>query len=85
VNDLDLIDNIRQALLTALVLCTPVLLVGVVVGVITGALQAVTQVHYQSISFAPKLLVTLALLVGILPWIMQFLADYAVPIFSGTP
>ncbi|MCA9147973.1 MAG: flagellar biosynthetic protein FliQ [Planctomycetales bacterium] len=77
-----LIDMTREALLTALVLCSPILLIGLLVGMVTSVLQAMTQVHDQSLSFAPKLLVMLAAFSALLPWVMQNLTDYASHLFS---
>jgi flagellar biosynthetic protein FliQ len=82
--DSSLIELARQALLTALLLSAPILGVGVLVGLLTGLLQAVTQIHDQSLSFAPKLLAVLAALILLLPWFMQFLSQYAARSFSLT-
>jgi flagellar biosynthetic protein FliQ len=80
--DTSLVEHARQALVTALLLSAPLLGVGVMIGLLTGLLQAVTQIHDQSLSFAPKLLAVLAALILLLPWFMQFLAQYAVRMFS---
>jgi flagellar biosynthetic protein FliQ len=80
--DSALVELARQSLLTTLLLSAPILCVGVLVGLLTGLLQAVTQVHDQSLSFAPKLLAVLAALIVLLPWFMQFLSQYAVRMFS---
>jgi flagellar biosynthetic protein FliQ len=45
--------------------------------------QAVTQVHDQAVSFAPKLIVALVALSWMLPWLMSQLAQYAGELFAG--
>ena len=50
------IDLIREALIGALIIGTPVLLAGMVTGLIIGLLQALTQIQDQTVSFVPKIL-----------------------------
>ena len=78
------IDMTREALMTALILCSPMLLIGLLIGIITSVLQAMTQVHDQSLSFAPKLLVMLAAFSVLLPWVMQHLSEYTRQIFTAS-
>ena len=78
-------DMIRHAFLTALVLCAPVLLAGAVVGLLVGLLQAVTQVHDQTLSFVPKLVAVLAVFAAMLPWFLEYLAGYATSLFGRVP
>ena len=47
----DAIDLGREAIITALMIGSPVLLVGVVVGLLIGLVQAVTQIQDQTLSF----------------------------------
>lgn len=81
--DASLMELARQALLTTLILCAPMLAVGVLAGLLTGILQAVTQVHDQSLSFAPKLLAVFVTMLVLFPWFMQFLSQYAARMFSS--
>ncbi|KZZ17505.1 flagellar biosynthetic protein FliQ [Oleiphilus sp. HI0079] len=67
-------------LLVALVL-TPGLLVGLVVSVF----QAATQINEQTLSFLPRLLVTLVVLILAGPFIMQKLIDFAEKLIHNIP
>jgi flagellar biosynthetic protein FliQ len=61
----EVLDFGRQAIWLVLQLSMPILLVGLVVGVAIGLLQAVTQVQEQTLVFAPKIVaVFLTLLVA---------------------
>ena len=61
----EVLDLGRQAIWLVLQLSMPILLVGLVVGVAIGLLQAVTQVQEQTLVFAPKIVaVFLTLLVA---------------------
>ena len=55
----ELVEVARQALITTLVVTSPVLVVALVVGLLTGFLQAVTQIQDQALSFIPKLFAVL--------------------------
>lgn len=55
----------RQAVILVLQLAGPILLASIVVGLIIAIFQAATQIHEQTLTFAPKLLVVgLILLFG---------------------
>jgi len=66
----------RQALLTAFMVAAPILISGLVVGVIISVLQAATQVQEQTLAFVPKILaMTLALFI-FLPWMVNILVSF---------
>lgn len=78
-NGLDLqqaVDIGRQALLVAVKLSFPVLLVGLVVGIIISILQAATQIQEQTLTFVPKMIAVVATLFIIMPWLLTVLMDY---------
>jgi flagellar biosynthesis protein FliQ len=66
----------RDGLLTLLTVCTPLLLVVLVVGLVVSILQAATQIHEQTLSFVPKLLAAFATLGIAGPWMLSTLVDY---------
>lgn len=79
------IDLVQSAVLTALVVAAPVLLVAVVVGLVTAVAQAATQVQDQAVSTVPKLLacgVAVLLLAG---WMVSKLVSFAQQLFAGVP
>ena len=49
------IDLARQALWATIVLVGPVLIAGALAGLITSLIQAVTQIHEQTLTFLPKI------------------------------
>ncbi len=66
----------REGLLTLLTVCTPLLVVVLVVGLVVSILQAATQIHEQTLSFVPKLLAAFATLGIAGPWMLTTLVDY---------
>lgn len=66
----------------AVKLAGPVLLVSMVVGVIISILQAATQIHEQTITFVPKLIVIGLILLMMGSNMMDTLCDFTIHIFS---
>lgn len=79
------IDLIRDAILTALILCSPVLIVGLLVGLGIGLLQALTQIQDQTVSFVPKLVAMVAALTLTLPWLLNKLMEYSTLLYTNIP
>lgn len=74
-------ETIRIALLVA----APVLLVGLVVGVVISLLQAVTQVQEMTLVFVPKIVACLIVLVAAFPWMINLLVSFTHNLFSNIP
>ncbi len=55
----------------------PILLASLIIGLLTGVLQAMTQVQDQTVSFVPKLLGMLVVLGLCLPWLSEKLVDFS--------
>lgn len=75
----------KDALWTALKVGAPVMLVSLVVGFVISALQAVTQINEASLSFVPKALATVVVLLFFGPWMLNTLVTYAATIFDSLP
>ena len=75
----------RDGLLTLLMVCTPILGVVLVVGLIVSILQAATQIHEQTLSFVPKLLAAFATLGLAGPWMLSVLVDYIRNVLQSIP
>ena len=75
-------DLLRDAVGVAIKLASPMLLLSMVVGVVVAIFQAVTQIHEQSIGFALKLIVVVAVLLLAGGWMLDTLRDYTYEIFA---
>jgi flagellar biosynthetic protein FliQ len=79
------IDLSRDAILTALMVAAPMLIIALGVGLLVSVIQSVTQIQEQTLTFVPKLiLVGGAFIVG-LPWLLQILIRYTTDLFRGIP
>lgn len=75
------IDICRGALWVAFLLATPLLLVGMIVGVMISIIQAATQIQEQTLTFVPKILVVLAVLFLLAPWFIQIMVEYTTDLY----
>lgn len=80
--DLPVVDVFRDAVGVVIRLAAPMLLLSMVVGVIVAILQAVTQIHEQTISFILKLIVVVLFLVIGGSWMMATLQEFFYSLFE---
>jgi|ABEF01.1.fsa_nt_gi flagellar biosynthetic protein FliQ len=73
----------RNMLLTALLVASPVLVTALVVGLFVSIMQAITQIHEMTLTFIPKILSIVTMLLILIPWILQTLVTYAVGNFKS--
>ncbi|VXC53872.1 flagellar biosynthesis protein [Burkholderia sp. 8Y] len=75
----------HQAMVVALMLAAPLLLVALVVGLVVSLFQAATQINESTLSFIPKLIAVAVTLVIAGPWMLATLLDYMRQVFTITP
>ena len=79
------IDIGRQALYLTALIAGPLLLFSMVVGLMVGVFQAVTQIHEMTLSFIPKIFVIGLSLVIFLPWMVSIFIDFSINLFNRIP
>ena len=72
----------REALTLVLTVALPLLVPALVIGVVVGILQTVTQVHEQTLTFVPRLVVVLLAAMLCLPWMLETLSEYMARIIT---
>lgn len=72
-----LLVEMNNALMTVLITSAPILLSAVVVGILVGLGQALTQIHDQTLPQAIKLIITLLIIMTLGPLFAQGIADQA--------
>ncbi|MFC1491123.1 flagellar biosynthesis protein FliQ [Nitrospinota bacterium] len=63
----------------------PILGAGLLVGILVGIFQAVTQIQEMTLTFVPKILVTIVVLMFAFPWMLQSMIDFTVNLFTSLP
>jgi flagellar biosynthesis protein FliQ len=75
----------QQGMLTVGLICGPVLISAMVIGLIVSLFQAVTQIQEMTLTFVPKIIVVILVLSFLGPWMFQQLIGYAVFCFESIP
>ena len=63
----------------------PLLLIGLAVGLVISVFQAITQIQEQTLTFIPKILATVAVLVIGGPWMLDQLIGYTTDLWTSIP
>ena len=74
-----------HTLTTALLVSAPMLLAGLVIGVLISIVMAVTQINEMTLTFVPKIIVTVLALMYFLPWMSGMLMDFVRQMFMIIP
>jgi len=78
------VELVREALWITLKIAAPILIAGLVVGLVISLLQSVTSIQDQTLSFVPKIAVMLLAAAVVIPWVAQRLVEYASELFRLT-
>lgn len=78
-------DLMREGLFIAMVLVSVIIIPSLVVGLVVSVFQAATQINEQTLSFLPRLLITLTTLVFMGPWLGGLVHDFAMKILIDMP
>ncbi len=79
------IKFISDAIYTVILLAGPVLIVTLVVGLLVGIFQAVTSINEMTLTFIPKLIAVILILLVLFPWMLRLMLEYTVSIFNLIP
>jgi flagellar biosynthetic protein FliQ len=74
-----------QAMSLALKVAGPLLLVGLVIGLVVSVFQAVTQIQEQSLTLIPKIVGIAVVVVLLGPWMLGQLVSYTTNLYTEIP
>jgi flagellar biosynthetic protein FliQ len=74
-----------DAMQLAFKLGAPLLIAGLVVGLVVSVFQAVTQIQEQSLQFIPKLIVAAVVLLVAGPWMLDSLVAWTTDLYGSIP
>jgi flagellar biosynthetic protein FliQ len=69
----------------ALYLALPALLVGMLLGLLVSIFQATTQINEMTLSFIPKIIGVILIIVLTMPWMLNEITDFAKHVFGMIP
>lgn len=73
----------RDAMLVTLLVSAPMLLSGMLIGLIISVFQSVTQIQEITLTFVPKIVVVMVAFVVFLPWMMSLVLEFVRPLFGN--
>ena len=77
------IDLGRNAVKTVLLISSPMLLSGLIIGLLVSIFQAATQINEQTMTFIPKIVAVLVSLILFAPWIIRVMLAFTQNVFKG--
>ncbi|NBQ99833.1 MAG: flagellar biosynthetic protein FliQ [Actinobacteria bacterium] len=81
-NETGVIDLVREAMWVGGLVAGPILITVLLVGVIVGIFQAATSINEMTLSFLPKLVAVMLLILLVGGWQLQLLVDFTRRIFE---
>jgi len=75
----------QQTLEVITLLIIVILIPALIAGLIVSMFQAATSINEQTLSFIPKLLVTILVLMLAGPWMLSLVTNYTVRLFENIP
>jgi flagellar biosynthetic protein FliQ len=79
------VELLKTMIYQAVVLDAPVLLTAMIIGLSVSLFQAVTSIHEQTLTFVPKALGIVVLLLILLPWMLQTTMTFTTAVIEKMP
>ncbi|TYR82732.1 flagellar biosynthesis protein FliQ [Priestia megaterium] len=73
----------EKGVYTILIVCGPLLLLALVVGLLVSIFQATTQIQEQTLAFVPKIVAVLVGIVFFGPWMLSKMVSFTYDIFAN--
>ncbi len=78
----DVITLLRDSIWLTAKISAPILLIGMLIGLIVSIVQTTTSIQEQTLTFVPKLIAIGATILIFLPWIISSLTDFTIELMQ---
>ena len=75
----------KESIILTLLLSAPMLLIGLVVGLLISIFQAVTSIQEQTLSFVPKIVAVLLAFLFFMPWMLEKITTFTIRVIENIP
>jgi len=72
-----------EAIKTTIYLAGPMLGAAMAIGLLVSVMQAVTQINESTLTFIPKMVAVLLVLLVMAPWMLEVLQQYAIAVLGN--
>jgi flagellar biosynthetic protein FliQ len=79
------IELLKTMIYQALTIAAPILITAMVIGLAISLFQAVTTIHEQTLTFVPKALGVIGILLLLMPWIVRTLIEFTTSVIEKMP
>ena len=73
----------RDLMLTSLLLVAPIVIVSLVVGLFISIAQTVTSIQEQTLTFAPRIIAVVAVVILLTPWYLTTLKNFTIEMIEN--
>jgi flagellar biosynthetic protein FliQ len=80
-----IIDIFRETIFVSLTMMAVIIIPGILVAFVVSFFQAATQINDISLSFIPKIIITLICLIIFAPWLMKTISDFTETLINEIP
>ena len=77
------LELLKETFWVSILLTTPILLIGMIVGVLISIIQTATSIQEQSLSVVPKLIITVLAIMGMSRWMLGYMIGFATKLLSS--
>ena len=74
---------LKQTFWVSILLTTPILLIGMIVGVLISIIQTATSIQEQSLTIVPKLIITVLAIMGMSSWMLSYMITFATQLLGS--
>ena len=78
-------EILKMMIFQAVALAAPFLVTAMVIGLAVSLFQAVTSIHEQTLTFVPKALGVISVLLLLLPWMIQNMVEFTTAVIQKMP
>ena len=79
------VSILHQAITILLMVVLPVIGTGLLVGLTIALFQAVTQIQEQTLTFVPKMVVVMLMIMVLSPWMFSVIVSFVLQIWGNIP
>lgn len=76
------LEVLREGIIVAIKLAAPLLIVSIGIGLIIAIFQAATQIHEQTLTFVPKIIVIAIMLLVLGSWMISLMSEFMQHLFD---
>jgi flagellar biosynthetic protein FliQ len=78
-------ELLKALMLQAVAIATPILMTAMIIGLAVSLFQSVTSIQEQTLTFVPKALGIIGLLIVLMPWMLRTLMEFATAMIEKMP